>query len=52
LAKRLIGAVAPGDSQWWAWILGVVTSVVFVAEGVRRLLFVYFEYEWTVALID
>ena len=36
----------------WAWILGVTTAVVFVAEGLRRLLFVHFEYEWTVALID
>jgi hypothetical protein len=36
----------------WAWTLGVTTSVVFVAEGLRRLLFVHFEYEWAVALID
>ncbi len=36
----------------WAWILGVTTAGVFVAEGLRRLLFVHFEYEWTVALID
>jgi hypothetical protein len=38
--------------QRWAWILGVTTAVVFVAEGLRRLLFVHFEYEWAVALID
>jgi hypothetical protein len=36
----------------WAWILGVTTAVVFVAEGLRRLLFVHFDYEWAVALID
>jgi hypothetical protein len=36
----------------WAWILGVTTAVVFVAEGLRRLLFVHFEYEWAVALTD
>ena len=35
----------------WAWILGVTTSAVFIAEGVRRLLFVHFEYEWAVVLI-
>ena len=34
----------------WAWILGVTTAGVFVAEGLRRLLFVHFEYEWAVAL--
>jgi hypothetical protein len=36
----------------WAWIVGVSTAVVFIAEGFRRLLFVHFEYEWAVALID
>ena len=36
----------------WAWVLGVATAVVFMAEGLRRLLFVHFEYEWAVALID
>jgi hypothetical protein len=36
----------------WAWILGVTTAIVFVAEGLRRLLFVHFEYEWAVALTD
>jgi hypothetical protein len=36
----------------WAWILGVTTAVVFVAEGLRRLVFVHFEYEWAVALIS
>lgn len=34
----------------WAWVLGVTTGVVYVAEGLRRLLFVQFEYEWAVAL--
>jgi hypothetical protein len=34
----------------WAWVLGVTTGVVYVAEGLRRLLFVHFEYEWAVAL--
>ena len=34
----------------WAWLLGVTTAVVYVAEGLRRLLFVQFEYEWAVAL--
>ena len=36
----------------WAWILGVTTAAVFVAEGLRRLLFVHLEYEWAVALTD
>jgi uncharacterized membrane protein len=36
----------------WAWILGITTAVVFIAEGLRRLLFVHFEYEWALALID
>jgi len=36
----------------WAWILGVTTAVVFIGEGLRRFLFVHFEYEWAVALID
>ena len=36
----------------WAWILGVATAVVFFADGLRRLLFVHFEYEWAVALTD
>jgi hypothetical protein len=35
----------------WAWILGVTAAVVFVAEGLRRLLFVHFEYEWAIALV-
>jgi hypothetical protein len=35
----------------WAWVLGVTAAVVFVAEALRRLLFVHFEYEWTVVLI-
>ena len=35
----------------WGWILGVTAAVVFVAEGLRRLLFVHFEYEWAIALI-
>jgi hypothetical protein len=38
--------------QRWAWILGITTGVAFVAEGFRRLLFVHFEYEWAVALVD
>ena len=36
----------------WAWVLGIVTSVVFIGEGLRRLLFVRLEYEWLVALTD
>jgi hypothetical protein len=28
----------------WAWFLGVTTSVVFIAEGVRRIVFVRGEY--------
>jgi hypothetical protein len=36
----------------WAWILGVTTAVVALVEGFRRLLFVHFEYEWAVALMD
>jgi hypothetical protein len=34
----------------WAWVLGVTTGVVYVAEGFGRLLFVHFEYEWATAL--
>ena len=37
--------------QRWAWILGVTTAAVFVAEGFRRLLFVHVEYESAVVLI-
>ena len=28
----------------WAWVLGIATSVVFIAEGVRRIVFVRGEY--------
>ena len=28
----------------WAWFLGVTTSVVFIAEGLRRIIFVRGEY--------
>jgi hypothetical protein len=35
----------------WAWVLGVTTAVVFVAEGLRRLLFVHYGYEWAFALM-
>jgi hypothetical protein len=30
--------------QRWAWVLGIATSVVFIAEGVRRIVFVHGEY--------
>ena len=36
----------------WAWILGVTTAAVFVAEGLRRFVFIHVEYEWAVALVD
>jgi hypothetical protein len=36
----------------WAWVLGIATSVVFIAEGLRRLIFVRVEYEWLVVLVD
>src|SRR5437773_4296177 len=36
----------------WAWILGVTTAALFVVEGLRRLLFVHFEYGWAIALVD
>ena len=36
----------------WAWVLGIATSVVFIAEGLRRLIFIRVEYEWLVVLVD
>jgi len=36
----------------WAWVLGTATSAVFIAEGLRRLIFVRVEYEWLVVLVD
>ena len=35
----------------WAWALGVTTSVIFIAEGVRRIVFVRGEYVVLDALI-
>jgi len=35
----------------WGWVLGVTTSVVFIAEGVRRIAFVRGEYVVLDALI-
>ena len=35
----------------WAWVVGILTSAILVAEGLRRLLFVHVNIEWAVALI-
>jgi len=35
----------------WAWVVGVTTSVVFIAEGVRRIAFVRGEYVVLDALV-
>jgi hypothetical protein len=36
--------------QRWAWVLGVTTAVLFVAEGLRLLFFVgNSKYEWAIA---